>query len=78
LLLFDEIHLFLLASQGVEKGAGLTRADLPLFFLLGSICWLGLLAGLRSGLGLLLFVRALEFTFLLLAGSGGGLVFLVG
>jgi hypothetical protein len=70
LLLFDEIHLLLLASQGVKKGAGLTRADLPLFFLLGGICRLGLLTGLRSRLRLLLFVRALEFTLLLLTRRG--------
>ena len=70
LLLFDEIHLLLLTAQGVEKRTCLARTDLPFLFLLGSICWLGLLAGWRSGLGLLLFVRALELALLLVSGSG--------
>ena len=82
LLLFEEVHFLLLASQRVEKCTRLTRAYLALLFLLGGISRLGLLARLRGGLGRLLFVRALEFAFLLFAGrrrgSGGGLVFLVG
>ena len=77
LLLFEEVHFLLLASQRVEKCARLTRTYLALLFLLGGISRLGLLARLRGGLGRLLFVRALEFAFLFLKKLSSSL-FLVG